>query len=203
MNENKGISMAIQYEQAHFEAAYGTAQQLPASTTPEIIFCGRSNVGKSSLINKLLKRKALARTSSQPGKTANINFFNVDGIRFVDLPGYGFAKVSKAERERWSSLISGYFEDNRSFNLVICLVDIRIDAQKLDKDMLAYVIHEELPYVVAFTKADKLTRSKALAARTKLCKALEVPQDKTIITSAETGEGMADLRRCIEEHALS
>ena len=195
--------MAIQYEQAHFEAAYGTAQQLPVSTTPEIIFCGRSNVGKSSLINKLLKRKALARTSSQPGKTANINFFNVDGIRFVDLPGYGFAKVSKAERERWSSLISGYFEDNRSFNLVICLVDIRIDAQQLDKDMLTYVIHEELPYVVAFTKADKLTRSKALAARTKLCKALEVPQDKTIITSAETGEGMADLRRCIEEHALS
>ena len=195
--------MAIQYEQAHFEAAYGTAQHLPASTTPEIIFCGRSNVGKSSLINKLLKRKALARTSSQPGKTANINFFNVDGIRFVDLPGYGFAKVSKAERERWSSLISGYFEDNRSFNLVICLVDIRIDAQQLDKDMLSYVIREELPYVVAFTKADKLTRSKALAARTKLCKALEVPQDKTIITSAETGEGMADLRRCIEEHALS
>lgn len=191
--------MAIQFEIARFEAAYGTAEQLPQSTTPEVAFAGRSNVGKSSLINKLVRRKALARTSSQPGKTANINFYEADGIRLVDLPGYGFAKVSGKERQRWADLIAGYFDQNRSFNLVVALVDIRHDAQKLDVQMLDFLRGAELPFVVALTKADKLSRSKQDQQAALLSKQLGVPRSHMIITSAEKGVGIDELRRRIEE----
>ena len=149
----------INYQLARFEASYGTVAQLPPSTTPEVAVAGRSNVGKSSLLNKLFNRKGLVKVSSTPGKTANINFFEVDGIRFVDLPGYGFAKVSQGEKQRWANLISGYFAQERSFNLVIALVDIRHDAQKLDHEMVGFLRESELPFVVALTKADKLGRS--------------------------------------------
>ena len=99
--------MALKYETARYEASYGTIAQLPKPTTPEVSFVGRSNVGKSSLLNRLLGRKQLARVSSVPGKTANINFFDVDGVKFVDLPGYGYAKVSHTEKQRWADLIGG------------------------------------------------------------------------------------------------
>ena len=122
VRDSQGDNMAgINYQTARFEASYGTVAQLPASTTPEVAVAGRSNVGKSSLLNKLFGRKGLVKVSATPGKTANINFFEVDGIRFVDLPGYGFAKVSQKEKQRWADLISGYFAQERSFNLVIAL----------------------------------------------------------------------------------
>jgi GTP-binding protein len=191
--------MAIKFEHARFEAAYGTAEQLPESTTPEVAFAGRSNVGKSSLINKLVRRKALARTSSQPGKTANINFYEADGIRLVDLPGYGYAKVSLKERQRWADLISGYFDQERSFNLVVALVDIRHDAQRLDVEMLEFLSSTELPFIIAFTKADKLSRAKADQQAAKLCKQFGVPRAQTILTSAEKGTGIDELRRRIED----
>ncbi|MBF4808013.1 MAG: YihA family ribosome biogenesis GTP-binding protein, partial [Lancefieldella rimae] len=152
--------MALKYETARYEASYGTIAQLPKPTTPEVSFVGRSNVGKSSLLNRLLGRKQLARVSSVPGKTANINFFDVDGVKFVDLPGYGYAKVSHTEKQRWADLIGGYFEQERSFNLVISLVDIRREAQKLDLRMVDFLTETELPFVVALTKADKITRNK-------------------------------------------
>ena len=152
--------MALKYETARYEASYGTIAQLPKPTTPEVSFVGRSNVGKSSLLNRLLGRKQLARVSSVPGKTANINFFDVDGVKFVDLPGYGYAKVSHTEKQRWADLIGGYFEQERSFNLVISLVDIRHEAQKLDLQMVDFLTEAELPFVVALTKADKITRNK-------------------------------------------
>ncbi|MCC8023431.1 MAG: ribosome biogenesis GTP-binding protein YihA/YsxC, partial [Clostridiales bacterium] len=98
----------MNYQKAEFEAAFGTYAQLPPSTVAEIAFAGRSNVGKSSLINKVLNRKALARTSGVPGKTVTINFYKVDGVRFVDLPGYGYAKVPKSEKQRWSEMMEGY-----------------------------------------------------------------------------------------------
>ena len=103
----------MNFQDVSFEAAAGLKQQLKPSDLPEIVFSGRSNVGKSSLINKLVSRKALARTSSQPGKTATINFFKLRDARFVDLPGYGYAKVSAAEKERWGKLINGYFSAGR------------------------------------------------------------------------------------------
>lgn len=195
--------MPISYAQARFEAAFGLVSQLPASSTPEVSFCGRSNVGKSSLLNCLLGRKNLARVSSQPGKTANINFFLVDGIRFVDLPGYGFAKVSKTERQRWADLIGGYFEQDRSFNLVICLVDLRIPAQDLDIQMINFVKEQHIPYIVAFTKADKLTRNKQQAQKALLQKALDVDAEHVIVTSSSDKTGIAELKRRIEGACLT
>lgn len=191
--------MSIKFETARFEAAYGTAEQLPPSTMPEVAFAGRSNVGKSSLINKLVRRKALARTSSQPGKTANINFYEADGIRLVDLPGYGYAKVSGKERQRWADLIAGYFDQERSFNLVVALVDIRHDAQKLDMQMLEFLRDAELPFVVALTKADKLSRAKADQQAARLAKQFGIPRVQMIITSAEKGTGIDELRHRIED----
>ena len=192
----------VNYADARFVASYGTVAQLPEPTTPEVSFVGRSNVGKSSLINRLLNRKGLAKVSATPGKTANVNFFDVDGIMVVDLPGYGFAKVSRAERERWANLISGYFDQERSFNLVVSLVDIRHDAQDLDKQMLEFLRNEELPFVVALTKADKLSRNKATQQKARLAKGLGVDPQNMILTSAETGLGIDELRRRIEDACL-
>lgn len=192
----------LKYETARFEASYGTVAQLPEPTTPEVSFVGRSNVGKSSLLNKLIGRKQLAKVSSQPGKTANINFFDVDGVRFVDLPGYGFAKVSRSEKQRWADLIGGYFEQERSFNLVVALVDIRHDAQKLDQEMLAFLIEAELPFVVALTKADKLSRSKQMQQLASLSRQFGLSKDQMIVTSSEKGTGIDELRRTIEDACL-
>ena len=194
--------MALKYETARYEASYGTIAQLPKPTTPEVSFVGRSNVGKSSLLNRLLGRKQLARVSSIPGKTANINFFGVDGVKFVDLPGYGYAKVSHAEKQRWADLIGGYFEQERSFNLVISLVDIRHEAQKLDLQMVDFLAEAELPFVVALTKADKITRNKQNQAAAALRSSFGLMQEQIIITSSETGLGIDELRRRIEDATL-
>lgn len=194
--------MALRYDTARFEASYGSADKLPAPTTPEVSFVGRSNVGKSSLLNRLVGRKALAKVSSTPGRTANVNFFDVDGVSFVDLPGYGYAKVSKNERQRWADLIGGYFEQERSFNLVVALVDIRLEAQKIDREMLDYLKDEELPFVVALTKADKLSRNKQEQQRSRLAKQFCLPREQLIVTSAQTGQGIDDLKRRIEDACL-
>lgn len=194
--------MALKYETARYEASYGTIAQLPKPTTPEVSFVGRSNVGKSSLLNRLLGRKQLARVSSVPGKTANINFFDVDGVKFVDLPGYGYAKVSHTEKQRWADLIGGYFEQERSFNLVISLVDIRHEAQKLDLQMVDFLTEAELPFVVALTKADKITRNKQNQAAAALRSSFGLAQEQIILTSSETGLGIDELRRRIEDATL-
>ena len=194
--------MALKYETARYEASYGTIAQLPKPTTPEVSFVGRSNVGKSSLLNRLLGRKQLARVSSVPGNTANINFFDVDGIKFVDLPGYGYAKVSHTEKQRWADLIGGYFEQERSFNLVISLVDIRHEAQKLDLQMVDFLTEAELPFVVALTKADKITRNKQNQTAATLRSSFDLAQEQIIITSSETGLGIDELRRRIEDATL-
>jgi GTP-binding protein len=194
--------MALRYDQARFEASYGHAADIPEAELPEVSFAGRSNVGKSSLLNKLVGRKALAKVSSTPGRTANVNFFEVDGIYLVDLPGYGFAKVSKAEQKRWANLISDYFAQERSFNLVVALVDIRHDAQKLDVQMLDFLRNSELPFIVALTKADKLSKNKQEQQRSRLAKQFGLSRDQLIVTSAQTGQGIDELKRRIEEACL-
>ena len=193
---------AINYQLARFEASYGTVESIPEPTQPEVSVAGRSNGGKSSLLNKLFGRKNLVKVSSTPGKTCNVNFFDVDGITFVDLPGYGFARVSKAEKDRWSNLIGGYFELERSFNLVLSLVDIRHEAQKLDRQMIAFLQDAGLPDLVVLTKGDKLSRNKQNAQAALLSKQLEVPRDQMIITSSETGQGIDELKSRIAEACL-
>ena len=115
----------MNWNQVDFEAAFGTAAQLTESTLPEICFSGRSNVGKSSLINKLLNRKSIARVSSTPGKTVTVNFYRLPEFRLVDLPGYGFAKVADRDRERWSELMEEYFKSGRNIKLCLQLIDMR------------------------------------------------------------------------------
>ena len=191
--------MGIHYEQVRYLASYGTVEQLPQSKAPEVSFVGRSNVGKSSLINKLFNRKSLAKVSGKPGKTANINFFEADGIHFVDLPGYGFAHRSQAEKQRWADLIDAYFTSERSHNLVIALVDIRLDAQALDLQMIDYLKGADLPFIIALTKADKLSRQKQQAQLRKLAAAFGVDEMAYVVTSAQTGLGLDTLKRFIEQ----
>ena len=152
----------MNFNNVSFERSFGVSNQLPESTLPEVSFAGRSNVGKSSLINKLFNRKGLAKVSQTPGKTATINFFNSQDTRFVDLPGYGFAQVSKAEKGRWSELIEGYFNQDRNFALVVSLIDIRHAPSDLDHNMIEFLQDAELPYMVVRTKADKLSRQQQI-----------------------------------------
>ena len=149
----------MNFNEVSFEFAAGTVKQLPASDMPEVVFSGHSNVGKSSLINKLVQRKALARVSAQPGKTATINFYKLRNCRFVDLPGYGYAKVSKAEKERWASLVEGYLSSQRKIALIIQIIDIRHKPTKDDYDMLNFLYQCNAPFVIVLTKKDKLKKT--------------------------------------------
>lgn len=192
----------MNYHNVSFLASYGLSKQLPPSKQMEVAFAGRSNVGKSSLINKLLGRKALARVSAVPGKTATINFYDLDGrIHLVDLPGYGYAKVAKSEKWRWAELIEGYLNDEgRDLALVVLLVDMRHPVTRLDVDMVNYLIETEKPFLVVLTKADKLNkteREKRLAA---IADELPCGDELTVLPfSSETGEGVEALRGILEE----
>lgn len=130
-------------------------------------------MGKSSLLNKLMYRKGLAKVSSTPGKTATINFYDVDGHDLVDLPGYGYAKVSKAEKGRWSELIEGYYNQDRDFALVVSLIDIRHEPSALDRNMVQFLMDAELPFAIALTKADKLSKQQQMKQRAAIKKALQ------------------------------
>ena len=190
----------MNFHQAEFEASYGTAAQLPPSGPPEIVFSGKSNVGKSSLINKLFNRKNLARVSAVPGKTTTVNFFKCGGVRFADLPGYGYAKRSQSEILRWSELMDAYFTGGREIRLVVQLLDMRHDPTADDRTMLEFLSGTGLPFAVALTKCDKLkpTERKNRAAYFRGLPALAAAK-AVIETSAETGEGMDALRKAIEE----
>ncbi len=189
----------MKVEAAVYEFSAGVAGQLKPSTLPEIAFSGRSNVGKSSLINKLLQRKSLARVSATPGKTATINFYRVDTMRLVDLPGYGYARVSDAERRRWADLIEGYFNDQRDLRLVLQLVDMRHPPSKDDYQMLNYLTDREIPFIIVLTKADKLNKAQRLQRLKALATELEDFEGVKIIPfSALTGEGVADLREILD-----
>ena len=194
--------MQIHFHKAAFLCSYGLSSQLPPSDRLEIAYAGRSNVGKSSLINKLFNRKGLARVSSVPGKTATINFYEAGDIVFVDLPGYGYAKVGKNEKQRWAELIEGYFNDDRNVGLIVQLIDMRHPPTKLDLDMINYLIEREFPFVIVMTKSDKLNkkeRAERLAAYQ-----TEIPFADVIEMvpfSTETGEGVEELRTILKEIA--
>ena len=192
--------MALKYNLAKFTYSAGTAEQLPAPDRPEIAFVGRSNVGKSSIMNKIFGRKNLVKVSQRPGKTTTINFFAVGDVDFVDLPGYGYARVAATEQERWLKLMTGYFEQERNLRLVVALVDIRHDAQKLDEEMIDYLLKLQHPFCVAFTKADKLGKSRGIQQARALARQFTLPSDvSTVITSASDGTGIPELKAVIEK----
>ena len=191
----------MNFNEVSFEFAAGTVDQLLESNLPEIVFSGHSNVGKSSLINKLVQRKALARVSAQPGKTATINFYRLQEFRLVDLPGYGYAKVSKAEKQRWASLIEGYLSSQRNIKLIVQIIDIRHKPTKDDYDMLSFLYNSNAPFVVVLTKKDKLKKT---AYDKRIDEVLDELQDyegiQLIPFSAIDGSGVDDIKEVIEEY---
>ena len=193
----------VKYETAEFEFAAGKLNQLPPSDVPEIVFSGKSNVGKSSLINKVLNRKSLARVSATPGKTGTINFYNLTGVRLVDLPGYGYAKVSQSEKRRWAELVEGYLQSDRNISMIVQIIDMRHTPTQDDIHMIQFLLDQELPFVIVATKSDKLkvmARQKQLEFLTEFLQDGEgEPIAELIPFSSQTGEGVDVLKGYINE----
>jgi len=178
---------------ATFVGSFASDAEFPALRLPEIAFIGRSNVGKSTLINALLGVKKLAKTSSTPGKTRRINLFAVsEKVYFVDLPGYGFAKVSKAERYTWQEMIEGYLSGSEELRLLVLLVDARHGLQKNDQQMLDWLHHMRLPYLVALTKADKIKKNE-MAQLKRRTKTNGDPLQGAVVCSAPKGTGLKQI----------
>ena len=192
----------MRFDKIEFTASYGTSKQLPPSNMAEIVFSGRSNVGKSSLINKVFNRKNLARVSSVPGKTITVNFFEGDGVYFVDLPGYGYAKREQNEKKRWAELMEGYFQSNRNIKLVIQLIDMRHAPSADDMVMLNFLKESEIPFIIAFTKCDKLNKTETENRRAAFLEELADYSDiKTIEFSSVKGTGVEEVKAAIIEAA--
>ena len=194
----------MNYNNAQFEKAFAKFEQLEQSDLPEICFCGRSNVGKSSLINKVLGRKSIARVSSKPGKTITINFYKVDSLRLADLPGYGYAKVNFAEKERWSELMEGYFKSQRNIKMVFQLIDMRHKPSEFDISMLSFLKEMNYPFSVILTKSDKLNKTEREERLNKIRFELGdfAEECKIIPFSALNSEGVEEIRGIIESCAI-
>jgi GTP-binding protein len=186
---------------AEHAAAAAGREGFPPPELPEVAFLGRSNVGKSSLLNRLMGRRRLAHTSRTPGKTRLVHFYRVErgegGVCLVDLPGYGFARVSRAERQRWRKLVEGYLEGRDSLRACVLLQDLRRDVTDDERDLLAWLAERGVPTVVALTKIDKLKPMRR-AARIRELKAQLADADAAVLaTSAQGGEGIPELWRAL------
>ena len=183
------------------ETVCGITSKLPDNTKPEFAFAGKSNVGKSSLINALMNRKAYARTSSQPGKTQTINFYNInDALYYVDLPGYGYAKVAQEVKAKWGKMIENYLHQSPMLKRVFLLIDIRHEPSVNDKTMYDWIVYNGYqPFIIA-TKLDKINRSQVQKHMKMVRQGLEIGQDVTVIPfSAETKQGRDEIWALIEE----
>lgn len=178
----------------------GITSSLPDTGRPEIAFAGKSNVGKSSLINGLMNRKALARTSAQPGKTQTINFYNVnEEIYLVDLPGYGYAKVSAEEKEKWGKMIERYLHKSRNLKAVFLLIDIRHDPSANDKTMYDWIVHNGFEPIIIATKLDKIKRSQLTRQMKAIKDGLKLrPGTKVIPFSSQTKQGREEIWELID-----
>ena len=197
--------MSLNLNRVDLRISAGQIRQFPSDPMVQIAFSGRSNVGKSSLINSLLGRKSLARVSSSPGKTITINFYDVDKQLFlVDLPGYGFAKRNPADKAQWSALTDGYFTNNPNadrLKLVIQLIDSRVGPTADDEMMLQYLRQAELPFLVVATKCDKLNATERKKSTALLQDHPDIPADTPILFySALKGEGRNELWRLISQY---
>ncbi|SHG78139.1 GTP-binding protein [Thermosyntropha lipolytica DSM 11003] len=191
----------IEIKKVEFRGAFVDLDKLPQGEYPEIALVGRSNVGKSSLINKVVNRRNLAKSSSNPGKTRTINFYMInDSWYFVDLPGYGFAQVSKEERLKWKKMIEGYLSQRRQLKGVIQLLDIRHVPTENDVLMKDWLMYHEIPILMVATKADKISRGKREKHIRQIREKLELDANHILIPfSAETGEGVKEVLAAIEE----
>jgi len=182
---------------ARFVTSAAESKQFPPENLPEIAVVGRSNVGKSSLINALTGKDGLARTSRTPGRTRLINWFEIEGkFHLVDLPGYGYAEVSREMRESWRPLIESYLSERKTLAGVLLLIDVRRGAQEDELDFVPWLEARETPIVVALTKADKLAKNKRMLEVSKAKKALGLKRDP-IAVSAQTGDGIDPLWRAV------
>lgn len=192
----------MQFNKAEFVTGATKLSQCPPPEYPEVCFAGRSNVGKSSMINALLNHGGLARTSNTPGKTQQMNYYEIDEqAYFVDLPGFGYAKVSKKERERWGRDIRDYLLERKTLRLILHLVDIRHEPSKLDEDFFYWMGSHRMPFAVILSKADKLTRNKQNQSKFRLQRILhemniEVP---IVVASSEKKQGMEEARQLIKD----
>ncbi len=192
----------MKVNQAELVISAVSKKQYPTEPLPEIALAGRSNVGKSSFINKIIQRKALARTSSKPGKTQTLNFYKInDAYYFVDVPGYGYAKVSKKEREKWGKMMEEYFAERENLNMAVLIIDIRHDPTNDDVMMYDFLKHFDLPITVIATKLDKIKRGQRAKHLQRIIEVLELEEEDTVIPfSAETGEGKDDAWKAIYAH---
>ncbi len=188
---------------AALETVCGITSKLPQTGKPEIAFAGKSNVGKSSLINGLMNRKSLARTSSQPGKTQTINYYNVNGcIYFVDLPGYGYAKVPVKEKEKWGKMVENYLHKSRQLKAVFLLIDIRHEPSANDRQMYEWIVSQGFDPVIIATKLDKIKRSQVAKHIKMLKDGLKVkPNTPLLPYSAMTKQGREEIWSLIGELA--
>jgi GTP-binding protein len=186
--------------QAEFVTSTARLAQMPPAALPEVAFAGRSNVGKSSLINTLVMRKHLVKTSSTPGKTRLINFFEVNGrYGFVDLPGYGYSRVSRGERARWGPLVEGYLSKRPTLKAVVLIMDLRHEPFATDHQMAEWLAHRGLTTILVATKADKLSRSRQGERRKQMAEAFGIEPGDIILFSAKTRRGRPELWRAIRE----
>lgn len=185
------------------ETVCGITSTLPKNTLPEIAFSGKSNVGKSSLINALINRKSLARTSGQPGKTQTINFYNVNGeLYFVDLPGYGYARVAESVKEKWGKMIENYLHSSEQLKAVFLLIDIRHEPGSHDKNMYDWILNQGYQPIIIATKLDKIKRSQIQKHLKMVREGLQAAKETVIIPfSAETKQGREEIYECIEQLA--
>ena len=184
-----------------FEISAVSPKQYPDNDLPQIVLVGKSNVGKSSFINTMVNRKKLARTSSEPGKTRQINFYNMDNnFYFVDLPGYGYAKVSFSEKKRWSDLVEGYFDSSKNISLVVQIIDVRHSPSVLDFQMMDYLYDRKFPFVIVASKVDKLNKTQRTEREKSLIEELSKYVDvPVIIFSSVTGEGIEKIKNMISD----
>ncbi len=190
----------MNFSKIDFIISVHSLKQLPEETLPEIAFAGRSNVGKSSLMNKLFDRKGMVKVSGRPGKTQGLNYFETDELYFVDLPGYGFAKVSKSMQDAWQKLISAYLENRNSLCCVVVICDIRHAPKEQDTQLISWLRAQEIPILVVYTKMDKLSGN----LRMKHAKALDaghnIKASERVLFSAKTGQGREELIEALKSY---
>lgn len=188
-------------KQVNLETVCGYTSKLPENTKPEIAFAGKSNVGKSSLINALMNRKSLARTSAQPGKTQTINFYNInDAMYLVDLPGYGYAKVSETEKQKWGQMIENYLHTSKQLKAVFLLIDIRHAPSANDKTMYEWILYQGYEPIIIATKLDKLKRSQVQKQVKILREGLGLKKESILIPfSAETKQGREEIWQIMDK----